>query len=123
MKQRRVATLRPRLAIVELRTAPPPPKQADSHYLDPAHRAWANDVCERDRWRCQWIEADDQQCQASRDRGDVMVADHIIEIKDGGARLDRRNGQCLCTRHNTIKGLQARAKRLELSGAADAAGG
>jgi 5-methylcytosine-specific restriction protein A len=43
-----------------------------------------------------------------------MMADHIIERADGGALLDTGNGQCLCTRHNTLKGNLARAARAGL---------
>lgn len=40
-----------------------------------------------------------------------MVADHIIELKDGGDPFDPANGQCHCIEHNTRKGIQARAAR------------
>ncbi|CAM5657806.1 hypothetical protein MAUB1S_11448 [Mycolicibacterium aubagnense] len=42
-----------------------------------------------------------------------MIADHIRERKDGGALYDIANGQCLCIQHNTLKGLQARQRRME----------
>jgi hypothetical protein len=41
-----------------------------------------------------------------------LCADHIVELKDGGAALDVANGQCLCVPCNTRKGIAARAKRL-----------
>lgn len=41
-----------------------------------------------------------------------MFADHIKEVRDGGAPYDLMNGQCLCGRHHTIKTTQARAARL-----------
>jgi len=40
-----------------------------------------------------------------------MFADHIIEIKDGGARLDPANGQSLCGKHHTIKTAEQKASR------------
>ncbi|MFG1304169.1 hypothetical protein V5F34_08520 [Xanthobacter autotrophicus] len=40
-----------------------------------------------------------------------MVADHIREVRDGGAPLDLANGQCLCVQHNTLKGIDARRIR------------
>jgi 5-methylcytosine-specific restriction enzyme A len=66
-----VAGLTPRIAIGDLRTAKPPPKEADPHYLTPEHRAWRTVVIERAGARCQW-----PGCgrQASR-----MFADHIHE--------------------------------------------
>jgi hypothetical protein len=40
-----------------------------------------------------------------------MFADHIVEIKDGGAQLDLANGQCLCFSHHEIKTAEARKAR------------
>jgi 5-methylcytosine-specific restriction protein A len=45
-----------------------------------------------------------------------MFADHIVEIKDGGALLDLRNGQCLCGSHHEIKTAQAKRFRDAWSG-------
>jgi 5-methylcytosine-specific restriction protein A len=51
------------------------------------------------------------RCEASVQRGDMIVADHITERADGGALYDEANGQALCVSHNTMKGLQARRQR------------
>jgi 5-methylcytosine-specific restriction protein A len=51
------------------------------------------------------------QCRATHAGGYRMIADHIVERKDGGAALDPNNGQCLCVAHNTLKGNQARRAR------------
>jgi len=41
----------------------------------------------------------------------ASLVDHIIEIKDGGARLDERNFQALCTACHGIKSAEAAARR------------
>ncbi|MEZ0060893.1 5-methylcytosine-specific restriction protein A [Bradyrhizobium elkanii] len=101
---------RPRLAVHDTRTARPRPKQADAELLTPEHRAWRLTVCQRAGWRCEWIE-NGARCEASTKRGDVMIADHIVERADGGALYDVSNGQCLCVSHNTLKGLKSRRAR------------
>src|ERR1017187_3271687 len=102
-------TSRPLLAPHDTRTAKPRPKQADAELLTPQHRAWRLAVCRRAGWRCEWLE-DGRRCEASTQRGDRMVADHIIERADGGA-VDGP-GQCLCVSHNTLKGNSSRRARI-----------
>lgn len=93
-----------------LRSAAPqrlrtPPKEADPQYRDPRHAEWAREVVRRAGGRCQWPGCT-KAAPAHR-----MVADHIVELKDGGARFDPANGQCLCVEHNTKKGVEARTAR------------
>lgn len=107
----RIATLKPRLAMAQLLTAPPAPKRADPELLTPQHRAWRIAVLDRAGWRCEWVE-NGTRCPRSRDNGDTMIADHIIERADGGALYSISNGRCLCVPHNTRKGLDARAARM-----------
>jgi hypothetical protein len=83
----------------------PTPKQPDAIYTTPEHRAWSRDVIRRAGGRCQWPGCDKHLPQHR------MVADHIVEAKDGGALVDPTNGQCLCVAHNTLKGARARAAR------------
>jgi len=40
-----------------------------------------------------------------------MFVDHIVELKDGGAPLDRSNVWLLCTSHHAAKTASERAKR------------
>lgn len=101
----------PRFGVLDIRSAKPAPKRADAELLTPQARAWAQRICDRAGWQCQWIEQG-QRCEASRARGDRMVADHVVERADGGALLDEANGRCLCVRHNTLKGIAARTARL-----------
>ena len=112
----RLATLRPRIAIADLRTAPPPPKTTDPHYHSAEHEAWAQQVCERAGWQCEWPLDDGSRCPWSRATGDRMFADHIKELKDGGLRFDLANGMCLCGQHHSIKTHLERAKRLAAGG-------
>ena len=40
-----------------------------------------------------------------------MFADHIVELKDGGAPYDLNNGQCLCGSCHTRKTVAERVRR------------
>ena len=44
------------------------------------------------------------QCAARGDRVRARVTDHIVPLREGGARLDPRNLQSLCVACNTRKG-------------------
>lgn len=106
----KLKTFGPRLKTFDTRTVKPPPKTADAELLTPEHKAWRIAVCRRAGWRCEWVDGG-VRCARSAAHGDRMIADHVIEREDGGALYDLANGQCLCTAHNTRKGLQARAAR------------
>jgi hypothetical protein len=103
MRRPRVATLAPRIARLDLRTAPPAAKRADAELLTPEHRAWRAIVLARAGHQCEWIKDDGLRCQRSEATGDRMFADHIVERSDGGAPLDPANGQCLCGHHHKLK--------------------
>jgi hypothetical protein len=104
-----VRMLKPALRTLDTRTAKPSPKRADPELLTPEHRAWRAEVLRRAGYRCEWIENGRRclVCAPSR-----LFADHIDERKDGGARLDPANGQCLCGRHHTLKTTRVRADRM-----------
>ena len=72
------------------------------HYLSNDHRAWAASVKQRDGFAC-------QQCGG---RGGRLIADHIIEIDDGGALLDVKNGMTLCLPCHNRKTAASRAERM-----------
>lgn len=108
MKQPRLRTLGNKVKTLDTRTARPLPKEADPHYGTPAHKAWRKKILDRAGWRCEWVE-NGQRCP-KRAPTDRMVADHVEERADGGADLGE--GQCLCVAHNTLKGLQARKRRM-----------
>ncbi len=96
-------TLRPRVPVASLQTAALPPKVADPFY---SSRAW---IELRDRVR---REAGGR-CQASG-CGRIerrMFVDHIVELKDGGAPLDRQNVWLLCASHHAAKTADERDRR------------
>lgn len=109
MKPPRLKMLGNKVKTLDTRAARPLPKEADAHYGTPEHRAWALEVKRRAGWRCEWVE-NGERC-SNRHPTSVMYADHKVEIKDAGSKLDPKNGQCLCNSHNTRKGLSARAAR------------
>lgn len=111
----RLSYAAPRISTLDTRRAKPIEKEADAHYLTPEHKEWRKQVLNRAGWRCEFIDTKGKRCDRSQQRGDRMIADHIVEIKDGGALLDVRNGRCLCTAHNTKKGIEARNKRTAAS--------
>lgn len=80
----------------------PPPKQVESHYTTPEHRAWAKAVIVRAGGRC-------QDCGRS---GTRLFADHIVELKDGGAPFDESNGQALCGSCHSTKSAAERRHRV-----------
>jgi 5-methylcytosine-specific restriction enzyme A len=76
------------------------------HYQSSDHQRWATAVKRRDGFNC-------QKCGARDAR---LIADHIVEIDDGGAPLDVNNGMTLCIAcHNrkTAQAAQARRGRVE----------
>lgn len=88
-------------------SAPPntlkaPPKYTDSFYRSPA---WVRLVRQIKRERGAFCEI----CGSRHG----LVADHIIEIKDGGPRLDPSNIKLLCARHHNRKTADERKRRNE----------
>ena len=107
-KPARIRCLPPRVPAADLRRAPPPPQTADSHYRTPEHVAWAAAVIARAAGRCQGT----YQGRPCARRNVRLFADHIRELRDGGAPLDLANGQALCGSCHTAKTNRARAARM-----------
>ena len=82
------------------------PKVADPHYLTPEHRAWRAAVIARAGGRCQ-----SPTCQGRAPTA-RLFADHVRELRDGGAPLDLANGQALCGTCHARKTASARARRM-----------
>ncbi len=95
--------LQPRVALANLRTAALPPKVADSFYSSPAWIALRDRVRREAGGRCQVAGC------GRIERG--MIVDHIVELKDGGAPLDRSNARLMCRSHHNQKTVTERAKR------------
>lgn len=76
------------------------PKVADSLYVS---REWRKLVAEIKAERGAWC----QQC-GSRHR---VAGDHVVEVKDGGAALDRGNVRLLCQACHNAKTARERARR------------
>jgi 5-methylcytosine-specific restriction enzyme A len=95
----RLSNMKSRLGSVAARVAPPP-KVADSFYLSPEWRTLVADInLDRGAW-C-------EDCGA----GGRLFGDHIVEIKDGGAKLDARNVRLLCSGCHARKTAKAKAAR------------
>jgi hypothetical protein len=90
------------------------PKTADDLYQRPEHRVWRAKVLERAGWRCEAVDASRRCAKAAP--AHRLFADHIVEVRDGGALLDLANGQCLCGSHHTAKTATARAIRRDPRG-------
>jgi 5-methylcytosine-specific restriction endonuclease McrA len=90
-----------RLSNVAAARLPPAPKQVDPKYRDPAHEEWAAAVRRRAAGRCQGCGRE----------GTRLFADHVVELRDGGAPFDPANGQALCGSCHSAKTARARAAR------------
>lgn len=99
-----------KLSATDYRRVKPPAKKAASIYQTPEFKAWRAAVVERAGGRCEAINPDGKRCRKAAPYH-RMFADHVREIKDGGAPFDVRNGQCLCGAHHTAKTMEARAQR------------
>jgi 5-methylcytosine-specific restriction enzyme A len=108
----RLSSLRPSLAVADLRTARPAPKEADADLATAEHRAWRAIVIANAGGRCEWVK-NFVRCERCEADGSTMFADHIVERRDGGRRYDPDNGQCLCGSHHTIKTNLEKLRRQE----------
>lgn len=97
-----------RVSAVDTRRVPPQAKTADPFYASPAWRHLMDEiVAERGRI------CEDQQCDGRTHHAGMRVfGDHIIELRDGGAPLDKRNVLLRCGASHSRKTAAARAKRL-----------
>jgi hypothetical protein len=106
--------LSPTLRRFDARAVKPEPKTVDRFYETPAYKAWRTSVIARAGARCEWSE-DGERCAKAAPQH-RLFADHVREVRDGGAPLDLDNGQCLCGSHHTRKTAAARATRLSAEG-------
>lgn len=92
----------PRLTTLDTRIAQPPPKIADAFYSSAEWMALRDQVRREARWMC--------QVPGCTNRGHTV--DHIVELKDGGAPLDRANLNLKCSACHQKKTVAERAKRI-----------
>ena len=88
-----------------------PEKKAESFYLSPEWRSLMDQIIserfgDRSRARCE-----DPECKYPWRRGIRVFGDHVVERKDCGAELDKRNILCRCGSCHTRKSDQVRAAR------------
>jgi hypothetical protein len=102
-KPPRLHFLKPRLATLDIRKVRAPLKTADPFYSTAEHIRWRDEVRARAGGQCET-----PGCGRRERR---MFADHIIELKDGGAPFDLANGQLQCGSCHTTKTAAARAAR------------
>jgi hypothetical protein len=92
-------------------TTPLPAKVMDPVYNTPAFRQWRARVVQRAGHRCEAVD-NGHRCSKAQP-AHRLYADHIIELRDGGALLDLSNGQALCASHHELKTMFARATRMK----------
>lgn len=100
-----LATLRPRVGSLDAKIRTPP-KTVVPFYTSPEWRAFIGQVI-RERGRI----CEDKTCKAEHHLGMRVFGDHIVELQDGGAALDRSNVQLLCGSAHTRKTNEARRRR------------
>lgn len=83
-----------------------PPKHTDRIYSTPEYRTWRSAVIHNANGRCQ-----DPMHHCSHEPRARLYADHVRELKDGGAPFDVGNGLARCASCHTSKTAQARAAR------------
>lgn len=105
----RIPTLKPRIPTLDTRIALPAvlrrPKVSDSFYSSAAWIELRDRVRREAQGRC--------QVPGCKKRG--RWVDHIVEIKDGGAKLDRNNCMLMCPGHHTAKTAAVARRRASVS--------
>lgn len=96
----KLTNIKPLLSSVAPRLRPPP-KTVDQFYTSPEWRALLAEIIRERGRRC-------EDCGKTNTR---IYGDHIHEIKDGGAPLDKRNVRLRCGLCHGTKTAQARARR------------
>ena len=102
----KVKTMASRVIKLDTSTAPLPPKESDPFYLS---REWRALVAKIKRQRGEACE--DRNCKGPHTPGQRIYADHIVEIQDGGAKLDARNVLLRCASSHSLKTARERNKR------------
>ncbi len=96
-----------RTAVLDIRSAKPPPKTANPFYLTSEWRALVAAIIKERGAKCE-----DSTCRFPGRIGIRVFGDHIIELQDGGAPLDKANVMLRCGACHTRKTNSERAKRM-----------
>jgi 5-methylcytosine-specific restriction enzyme A len=106
----RLRALQSRIATLDTAIARTPAKQADRVYDSPEWRRLRMEIITERGERCE-----DPEHRPDMPRGGVRIElDHIRELKDGGALLDRKNLLLRCRSCHVRKTHAERAKRFAL---------
>ena len=97
----RLTNLKPALTCLDVRTAQPAPKLAEDFYSSRPWRSLVAAVMQERGRTC-------EHCGTHEGR---LYVDHIIELKDGGAPLNRANLQILCASCHGMKTQSVRRVR------------
>lgn len=98
----------PRLKASDSRRVKPQEKRALPIYSTPEYRVWRDEVIRRSGGQCQ-----DTRHDPARVRSGKLYADHIRELRDGGAPFDPINGLARCASCHERKTIAARVLRLK----------
>ncbi|MGE0424943.1 MAG: HNH endonuclease [Reyranellaceae bacterium] len=103
-----LSSLAPRIATFDTSAAKPPPKTADAFYLSREWRTLVREIVAERGARCE-----DPMHDPRRPRGGVrMFGDHVHELQDGGAPLDKANVLLRCGSCHSRKTVAVRAARM-----------
>ena len=103
----RLSMLGNRTAVLDTCSAKPAPKRADPFYLSTEWRALVAEIIRERGARCE-----DPCCRYPGHTGMRVFGDHIVELKDGGAPLDKTNVMLRCGSCHTRKTNAERARRM-----------
>ena len=98
---------------MKLRALDKPMREHGIHRLAPAPKRAAS-VYKSTEWRdllAAIIAERGRRCEDCGRTGCRIFGDHVVELSDGGAALDRRNIRLLCGSCHTTKTAAARAAR------------
>lgn len=109
----RLRTIRPRVATIDIRRVKPlarDNKRPDRFYSSPEWRSLLAEIKRERGARCE-----DPRCKTPHGPWGRLLGDHIVEIKDGGAKLDKLNIMLRCDPCHGRKTAAERTKRLSQS--------
>jgi len=96
-----------RTTLLDTRSALPAAKTTNPFYLRPEWRALVAEIMRERGARCE-----DPSCRSPGRTGVRVFGDHIVELQDGGAPLDKANVMLRCGSCHTRKTHVERARRM-----------